>query len=71
MLGLVFARWGVSFKETEKGFQDFLTIVDERQHSVSAPKEKGKREIKNLECSINFDARDVRSSRIRGKRLGV
>jgi len=34
-------------------------------------RKKGKREIKNLECSINFDARGVGSSRVRGKKLGV
>lgn len=52
-----FHTMGVSFKGTDKGFLDFLT--------------KGKREVKNLECSINFDARGVGFSQIRGKRLGV
>jgi hypothetical protein len=47
---------------------DFLILVDERQHSVSSPKKKVKREVKNLEYSINFDARVVDSSRVRGKR---
>jgi hypothetical protein len=41
------------------------------QHSVFAPKKKGKREVKNLECLINFDARGVGSSWVRGKMLGV
>jgi hypothetical protein len=50
---------GVSFKGTEKGFLDFLTLVNEGQCSVSAPKQKGKREVKNLEYSFNFDARGV------------
>jgi hypothetical protein len=54
-----------------EGFLDFLTLVDERQNSVSTPKNKGNREVKNLECLINFDARSVGSSRVRGKRLGV
>jgi hypothetical protein len=27
--------------------------------------------VKNLECLINFDARGVGSSQVRGKRLGV
>jgi hypothetical protein len=71
MLGRGFTRWGVSFKGAEKGFLDFLTLVDEGQCSVSAPKQKGKREVKNLECLINLDARGVGSSRVRGKRLGV
>jgi hypothetical protein len=29
---------------------------------------KGSREVKNLECSINFDARGVHPSRGKGKR---
>jgi hypothetical protein len=56
---------------TGKGFLDFLTLVEEGQRqevSVFAPEQKGKRELKNLECSINFDARGVGSSRIKGKR---
>jgi len=58
-------------KGIETGFLDLLTLVDEEQFSVFALKKKGKREVKNLECSINFDARGVGSSRVRGKRLGV
>jgi len=48
-----------------------LTLVDNGQRPVFAPKQKGKREVKNLECSINFDDSGVGSSRVRGKRLGV
>jgi hypothetical protein len=58
-------------KGIEKGFLDLLTLVDEGQYFVSALKKKGKREVNNLECSINFDARGVGSSQVRGKRLGV
>ena len=50
----------------EKGFLDFLTLVDEGQHqavSISTTKRKGRRDLKNFECSINFDARGVGSSR--------
>jgi hypothetical protein len=68
---LCFRTMGISFQGTEKGFLDFLTLVDEGQHFVSAPKKKRKREVKNLECSINFDARGAGSSQVRGKRLGV
>jgi hypothetical protein len=52
-----FCTMGISFNGTERGFPDFLTLVDEGQRFVSAPKQKGKREVKNLECSINFDLR--------------
>jgi hypothetical protein len=37
---LCFRTMGVSFKGAEKGFLDFLTLVDKGQHSVSAPKKK-------------------------------
>jgi hypothetical protein len=60
----------ISFKGDENGFLDFLTLIDKGQCQEdpdSVPKLKGSREVKNLECSINFDARGVRSSR--GKRV--
>jgi hypothetical protein len=75
-----FRTMGVSFVGSDqKGFLDFLTLIeDERYDSDSSPKKvkeikrkKGKREVKNLECSINFDARGVGSSWVRGKKLGV
>jgi hypothetical protein len=59
--------WG----EWEGFFGFFLALIDEGQRqevSVLASKLKGYREIKNLECSINFDARRVGSSRVKGKR---
>jgi len=62
-----FHTMGVSFKGTKKGFLDFSTLVDEGQRFASAFKQNGKREVKNLECLINFDARGVGSSRVRGK----
>jgi hypothetical protein len=55
----------------EKGFLDFLTLVDEGQRqavSISSSKPKGRRDLKNLECSINFDVRGVGSSRGKVKR---
>jgi hypothetical protein len=75
-----FRTMGVSFLGSdEKGFLDFTTWTeDQRYDSDSPPKKenkikrkKGKREVKNLECSINFDDRGVGSSRVRGKKLGV
>jgi hypothetical protein len=56
---------GVSYRGNQKGFLNFLALVDEGQYqevSVSTSKQKGKRELKNLECSINFDAKGVGSS---------
>jgi len=52
------------------GFLDLLAQIDVTQHQevlVSTPKFKGSREVKNLECSINFDARSFGSSRGKGK----
>jgi hypothetical protein len=48
-----------------------LALVEEGQYqevSVSTSKQKGKRELKNLECSINFDAKGVGSSQVKSKR---
>lgn len=66
-----FRMRGISFMGSKEGFVDFLTLVDKGQNAVSTPKKKGNREVNNLECSINFDANGVGSSRVRGKRLGV
>jgi hypothetical protein len=47
-LGHVITRWGSLTGGTEKGFMDFLTLVDEGQRqedSVFAPKQKEKREL--------------------------
>jgi hypothetical protein len=52
-----FCMMGISFKGSEEGFLDFLTLVDEGQIR--------KKEVKNLECSINFDARGGGSSQVR------
>jgi hypothetical protein len=44
---------------------DLFSVIEEEWEpiiGVSAPKVKGKRELKNLECSINFEARGRRTS---------
>jgi len=75
-----FRTIGVSFLGSdEKGFLDFLTWTEDQRYDSDSPptkekkikRKKGKREVKNLECSINFNARGVGSSRVRGKKLGV
>jgi hypothetical protein len=74
-----FRTMGVSFLGTdEKGFLDFLTWTENQRYDSDSPpkkdkklnRKKGKRDVKNLECSMNFDARGVGSSRVRGKKLG-
>jgi hypothetical protein len=46
-------------------------LEEEQRHEVlvSLPKPKGRRELKSLECSINFDARGDCSSRGKCKRV--
>jgi hypothetical protein len=63
----------------QKGFLDFLALIEDERFDFESPPKKdkeikrknGKREVKNLECSINFDARGMGSSRDRGKKMGV
>jgi hypothetical protein len=43
-----------------KGFLDLLAQIDVAQHqevSMSTPKSKRSRDVKNFECLINYDAR--------------
>jgi hypothetical protein len=59
---------GISCVGHEKQFLALLTnLEEEHHHEVSATPSKhgtkGSRELKNLECSINFDARGDCSSR--------
>jgi hypothetical protein len=51
-------------------FLDFMALIDEehcREPSVSTYKFKGSREVQNLECSINYNARGFGSSRGKAK----
>jgi len=61
----------ISFEGNVKGFLDVMSQVVEGQHlevPVSTPKIKGNREIHNLECDINSDARSLGSTRGKSKR---
>jgi hypothetical protein len=65
---------GISHEGNVKGFLDFMTLIDAEHRleaSISASKFKGSREVKNLECSINYDARGFGSSRGKAKRPNV
>jgi hypothetical protein len=44
-----------------------IDVTQYQEVSVSTPKFKGSREVKNLECSINYDARGFGFSRGKGK----
>jgi len=65
---------GVSHEGNVKDFLDFMALIDE-EHRPKAPvftsKFKGSHEVKNLECSINYDARDFGSSRGKAKQPNV
>jgi hypothetical protein len=68
----IFPLLGISCGGNESKLLDFLTILDkEQRHEVlaSPSKPKGRRKLKNLECSINFDGRGNCSSRGKGKRV--
>jgi len=71
-LSLCFQTLGVSHEGNEKDFLDFMALFDAEhclKTPVSSPKFKGCREVKNLECTINYDARGFGSSR--GKARGL
>jgi len=62
---------GISFEGHKLQLLDFLSFIEAdrllgEEGALSCGGKKGKREVKNLECSINYDARDSCSSR--GKR---
>jgi hypothetical protein len=70
-LSFCFQTMGVSHEGNVKGFLDLMAQVDVEQcqeASVSTSKFKGSCEVKNLECTINYDARGFGSSR--GKARG-
>ena len=50
---------GLSFVGDKKRLKDLLLVIKEdqyREFGVSASNTKGKRELKNLKCSTNFEA---------------
>jgi hypothetical protein len=73
-LSFCFNTLGVSHEGNVNGFLDFMTLIDAKHRLealVSSSKFKGSREAKNLECSINYDARGFGSSRGKAKRPNV
>jgi hypothetical protein len=58
-LSFFFNTLGVSHEGNVNRFLDFMTLID-GEHRLEAPvsssKFKGSREVKNLECAINYDA---------------
>jgi hypothetical protein len=66
---------GISFEGHNLQLLDFLSFIEADRHlgeegALSCGGKKGKREVKNLECSINYDARGSCSSRGKRKTRG-
>ena len=60
---------GISFGGDEKRLMDLFSPIEEGRYledGVSTSKPKGRMDLKNLECSINFDAIGSGSSRDKG-----
>ncbi|GLT54072.1 hypothetical protein SLA2020_273030 [Shorea laevis] len=61
---------GISFGGHKKIFLDLMSVIEKGQHRVdggSVSKPKGWRELKNLECSLNFDVGDIGSNRSKNR----
>jgi hypothetical protein len=58
---------GFTFGGNERRLIPFIDEDRYRENGVFASKSKGKRELKNLECSINFEARGSCSNQGKGK----
>ena len=48
---------GLSWGGDNKRLSNLFSVIEEEKWELAAPKVKGKRELKNLECSWNFEAR--------------
>jgi hypothetical protein len=60
----------LSFGGDEKRLMDLFSAIEEGRYledEASTSKLKGKKELKNLECSINFDAKGSGSSQSIGR----
>jgi hypothetical protein len=61
---------GLSCGGDEKSLLELFSVIEEEKKpkiDSFASKVKEKRELKNLECSINFEARGHGSSRVNGR----
>jgi hypothetical protein len=61
---------GLTVGDDEKKLLSLFSVIDagrDLDPRVSVSNNKGKRELKNLECSINFETRGCGSSRVKGR----
>jgi hypothetical protein len=59
---------GLSWGGEDKRMLNLLSEIEKEKRELAAPKVKGKRELKNLECSLNFEASGKRSSQAKCQR---
>ena len=53
---------GLSWGGDDKRILNLLSGIEKEKRELAAPKVKGKRELKNLDCSLNIEASGRRSS---------
>jgi hypothetical protein len=61
---------GLTFGGDDKRLLNLFSVMEAdryREEGVFVSNTKGKRELKNLECSINFEARGSSFSRVKGR----
>jgi hypothetical protein len=59
---------GLSWGGDDKRMLNLLSKIEKEKRELAAPKVKGKREFKNLECSFNVEASGQRSSQAKCQR---
>jgi hypothetical protein len=59
---------GLSWGGDDKRLLNLFSVIEEEKRELAAPKVKGKREFKNLACSLNIEARGRRSSQAKCQR---
>ena len=55
---------GLSWGGDDKRLSNLFSVIEKQKRELAAPKVKGKRELKNLVCTLNFEARGWRSSQV-------
>jgi hypothetical protein len=59
---------GLSWGSGDKRLSNLFSVIEKEKRELATPKVKGKRELKNLVCSLNFEARGRRSSQAKCQR---
>ena len=59
---------GLSWGGDDKRMLNLLSGIEKEQQELAAPKVKGKRELTNLDCSLNFEASSQRTTQAKCQR---